>query len=153
MRPACSGLLLLLLLSACGATTSSTHDDASISTRVKIVLLNDPQVAQYRIDARTFQGVVTLTGTVKTQAEADQAVAAARKAFGVKDVKSEIRVGGSSQTPDTRRQAPVTSYQFSVRIWLRGTPRRTSASGTSTTIAGGPQMKQTVFAVARSARC
>ena len=114
MRPACSVLLLLLLLSACGATTSSTHDDASISTRVKIVLLNDPQVAQYRIDARTFQGVVTLTGTVKTQAEADQAVAAARKAIGVKDVKSEIRVGGSSQSPDARREARDASRQSPV---------------------------------------
>jgi len=92
MRPACSVLLLLLLLSACGATTSSTHDDASISTRVKIVLLNDPQVAQYRIDARTFQGVVTLTGTVKTQDEVDRAIATARKTRGVKDVKSEIKI-------------------------------------------------------------
>jgi hyperosmotically inducible protein len=112
MRPACSFrrsrrfrrsrsfrlqaevLLLVLLLAACGATTSSTRDDASISTRVKIALLADPQVGQYRIDAKTFQGVVTLTGTVKTQAEADQAVAVARKAVGVKDVKSELKVGG-----------------------------------------------------------
>ena len=100
MRPACSVLLLLLLLSACGATTSSTHDDASISTRVKIVLLNDPQVAQYRIDARTFQGVVTLTGTVKTQDEVDRAIATARKTRGVKDVKSEIKIDAGRWTAD-----------------------------------------------------
>ena len=86
--------ILVFLLTGCGATTSATHDDATIATRVKIALLNDTQVAQYRIDARTFQGVVTLTGTVKTQAEADQAVATARKAVGVKDVKSELKVGG-----------------------------------------------------------
>src|SRR3982751_3382378 len=95
MRRACEVLLLVLLLAGCGATTSSTHDDASIATRVKIALLNDPQVAAYRIDAKTFQGVVTLSGTVKTQAEADEAVAVARRAVGVKDVKSELKVGGA----------------------------------------------------------
>ena len=95
MRPACEVLVLVLLLAGCGAATSATKDDASISTRVKIELLNDPQVAQYRIDAKTFQGVVTLTGSVKTQAEADKAIATARKAIGVKDVKSELKVGSS----------------------------------------------------------
>ena len=99
MRSVCSArhhatvLLLVLLLTGCGATTSSTHDDASISTRVKIALLNDAQVAPYRIEAKTFQGVVTLSGTVKTQAEADQAVVVARRAIGVKDVKSELKIG------------------------------------------------------------
>jgi len=85
-------LLLLLLLTACGATTSATHDDASVSTRVKIALLNDPQVAPFRIDAKTFQGVVTLSGTVKSQSDVDQAIAAARRVKGVKDVKSELRI-------------------------------------------------------------
>jgi hyperosmotically inducible protein len=96
MRSACSLLLpfafALFLLSGCGATTSATHDDATISTRVKIALLNDPQVGPLRIDARTFQGVVTLTGTVKTQADVDAAVAAARKIRGARDVKSELKI-------------------------------------------------------------
>ena len=100
MRPGCSlrveaGVLLLaLVLTACGATTSATRDDASISTRVKIALLNDPQVGAMRIDARTFQGVVTLSGTVKSQADIDQAIAAARRVKGVRDVKSELKVAG-----------------------------------------------------------
>ena len=87
-------LLLALVLTACGATTSATRDDASISTRVKIALLNDPQVGARRIDARTFQGVVTLSGTVKSQADIDQAIAAARRVKGVRDVKSELKVAG-----------------------------------------------------------
>jgi hyperosmotically inducible protein len=85
---------LILLLTACGATTSSTHDDPSISTRVKIALLDDAQVGPLRIDARTVQGVVTLSGTVKSQAEADHAVAVAKKVSGVRGVKSELKVGG-----------------------------------------------------------
>src|SRR5687768_10211961 len=98
MRLACSFrlqaevLILVLLLSGCAARTSATSDDASISTRVKIALLNDPQVGSLRLDAKTFQGVVTLTGSVRSQAEVDRATAAARKIHGVRDVKSELRI-------------------------------------------------------------
>jgi hyperosmotically inducible protein len=105
MRPACSAraalpaaaltLLLLCAAGGCGASTSATHDDASISTRVKIALLNEPEVGPLRIDARTFQGVVTLSGTVRSQADVDRAIAAARHIAGVKDVKSELKIGGA----------------------------------------------------------
>jgi osmotically-inducible protein OsmY len=106
MRPACSRcdlcsfrlqpevfLLILVLFAGCGAATSWTKDDPSISTHVKIALLNDPQVAAYRIDAKTSAHIVTLSGTVSTQADADRAVAVARKVKGVKNVRSELRVG------------------------------------------------------------
>ena len=92
MRSACS-LVFLLLLAGCGASTSWTKDDPSISTHVKIALLNDPQVAPYRIDAKTSGGVVTLSGTVTTQADLDRALAVARKVKGVKSVTSQLRVG------------------------------------------------------------
>lgn len=85
-------LVLVLVLSGCAAKTSATTDDASISTRVKIALLNDPQVGSQRLEVKTFQGVVTLSGTVRSQAEADQAIAAARRIKGVRDVKSELRI-------------------------------------------------------------
>lgn len=94
MRPACSVLLLVLLLAGCGASTSWTKDDPSISTHVKIALLNDPQVAPYRIDAKTSGGVVTLSGTVKTQADLDRVLGVARTVKGVKRVTSEVKVGG-----------------------------------------------------------
>lgn len=98
MRLACSFrlqaevLVLVLLLSGCAAKNSATRDDASISTRVKIALLSDPQVGALRLDAKTFQGVVTLSGSVRSQADVDQAIAAARKIRGVRDVKSELRI-------------------------------------------------------------
>ena len=80
------------MLAACSAATSATKDDATISTRVKIALLNDPRVGPLRIDARTVQGVVTLTGTVPSQTEVDAAVAAARKIQGARDVKSALKI-------------------------------------------------------------
>jgi osmotically-inducible protein OsmY len=85
-------LLLAVLIAGCGAATSGTNDDATIATRVKIALLNDPQVGPLRLDARTFQGVVTLSGTVKSQAEADTAIAVARKVPGAREVRSELKI-------------------------------------------------------------
>ena len=85
-------LLLAALLTGCGASTSGTRDDQTIATRVKIALLNDPQVGLQRLDARAFRGVITLSGTVRSQAEVDAAVAAARKVKGARDVKSELKI-------------------------------------------------------------
>ena len=81
------------LTAGCGAATSATSDDATISTQVKIALLNDPQVGGLRLDARTSQGVVTLSGSVRSQADIDTAIAAARRVRGARDVKSELKIG------------------------------------------------------------
>jgi hypothetical protein len=88
-------LVLLLLFAGCGPTVLGKHDDPSISTRVKIALLNDPQVGLLRIDAKTEAGVVTLSGTARTPADVDRALAVARRVTGVRDAKSELKVGGS----------------------------------------------------------
>lgn len=85
-------LILVLLVSACGATTSRTTDDATTTTTVKIALLNDAQAGGLRLDVKTFQGVVTLSGTVKSDVQARQAIAVARRVQGVKDVKSELKI-------------------------------------------------------------
>ena len=55
-------LLAPLLLSACGKSVGETIDDATLTTRVKTSLLNDPVVGGLRIDVDTFKGVVTLSG-------------------------------------------------------------------------------------------
>jgi hyperosmotically inducible protein len=81
-----------LLLTACGKSVGETIDDATITTRVKTALLNDPDVGGLRIDVDTFKGLVTLSGSVKTAAERDKAVAIARKIGGVTDVKSTLQI-------------------------------------------------------------
>ena len=85
-------LLLVLLLAGCGSAIYGTRDDATIATRVKIALLNDPAVGPLRLDARASGGVVTLIGAVASQADADAAIAAARKVPGARDVKSELKI-------------------------------------------------------------
>jgi osmotically-inducible protein OsmY len=81
-----------LLLGACGKSVGETIDDATITTKVKTALLNDSDVGGLRIDVDTFKGVVTLSGRVKSQAEADKAIGIARRTDGVKDVKSTMQV-------------------------------------------------------------
>jgi osmotically-inducible protein OsmY len=79
----------------CGKTVGETVDDATITTRVKTALLNDPDVGGLKIDVDTFKGVVTLSGGVKTPAEQQKAIAIARRMDGVKDVKSTIQINPS----------------------------------------------------------
>jgi hyperosmotically inducible periplasmic protein len=85
-------LMAPLALTGCGKTVGDTIDDATITTRVKTSLLNDPVVGGLRIDVDTFKGVVTLSGRVKSKDEEAQAVALARKIGGVTDVKSTLQV-------------------------------------------------------------
>jgi osmotically-inducible protein OsmY len=85
-------LLVPLLTAGCGKTIGETIDDATITTRVKTSLLNDPDVGGLRIDVDTFRGVVTLSGRVRTPEEEARAVALARKITGVSEVKSTLQV-------------------------------------------------------------
>jgi hyperosmotically inducible protein len=48
-----------------------------------------------KIDVDTANGVVTLSGIVASQADAEHAMALARRAPGVKDVKPALRVNAT----------------------------------------------------------
>lgn len=85
-------MLLSLLVPACGKSVGETIDDATITAKVKTVLLNDPQVGGMKIDVDTTLGVVTMSGTVKSSAEETRAVQLARNVAGVRDVKSTLQV-------------------------------------------------------------
>lgn len=89
-------VLLAPLASACGKTVGETIDDATITTRVKTAMLNDPVVGGLRIDVDTFKGVVTLSGRVKSHEEKQRAIELARKADGVVEVKDALQVIPSS---------------------------------------------------------
>jgi osmotically-inducible protein OsmY len=86
-------VLIVPLVAACGKTVGDTMDDATITTRVKTVFVNDPVVGALRIDVDTFKGVVTLSGRVKTKAEEEKAIELARTIKGVVDVKSTLTIG------------------------------------------------------------
>lgn len=85
-------LVLVVLLAGCGATTSRTNDDLTTTTQVKIALLSDAQVGGLRLEVKTFQGVVTLAGTVRSAADEQHAIALAKRIQGVRDVRSELKL-------------------------------------------------------------
>jgi osmotically-inducible protein OsmY len=87
-------LVLALSLSvACGGKSiRPATNDSGISTRVRTALLNDTQVAANEINVTAVNGVVTLSGRVRSEAERDRAVAVARQTSGVSDVRSELSV-------------------------------------------------------------
>lgn len=96
------GIVALALLvafgaAACGKSVGETIDDATITTRVKTSLLNNPQTSGMSIDVDTFKGVVTLSGRVKSQQEAQLAVQTARNTPGVSNVKNALQVIPESQ--------------------------------------------------------
>ena len=66
--------------------------DAWITSKVKADLLAADEVAGTAIDVDTKDGAVTLNGTVKSQMEADNAVARAKAIEGVKQVTSNLKV-------------------------------------------------------------
>jgi hyperosmotically inducible protein len=66
--------------------------DPALTASVKGKLLANPDVAGLRIDVDTRDGIVTLSGTVSTQAEKDTALRVARDTDGVKSVEDKLIV-------------------------------------------------------------
>jgi len=66
--------------------------DAGITGRVKTRLLADPTVGGLKIDVDTRDQIVTLTGTVSSQAEKARAVELAKKDESVKRVEDRLTV-------------------------------------------------------------
>jgi osmotically-inducible protein OsmY len=87
-------------LAGAGCTTDSGSqrsagtvvDDAVITSEVKSSFIADPTVKALAIDVDTDQGVVTLSGTVKSKAEMDRAVSLAKNRKGVRSVRNNLRL-------------------------------------------------------------
>jgi hyperosmotically inducible protein len=67
--------------------------DTVITTKIKAKLAKESIASTLKISVDTVNnGDVSLTGTAKTQAAADEAVSIARKTEGVKNVHSDIKI-------------------------------------------------------------
>jgi len=73
-------------------TLSGQIDDASITAQVKVDLLLNRSTSVLRTDVTTENGVVTLRGTARNQAEIDLVTKLVEDINGVKDVKNEMKV-------------------------------------------------------------
>ena len=75
-----------------GATVGNFMDDSYLTTAVKTKLLGDTGLKAFDIKVITEHQVVTLKGTLPTEALKEQAITVAKSVGGVKDVISEIEV-------------------------------------------------------------
>jgi hyperosmotically inducible protein len=73
-------------------TIGDRIDDAGITMAVKGRLLDDPEVKGLQIDVDTRDGVVYLTGSVRSPAEMERAISLARNTENVRDVVSNITI-------------------------------------------------------------
>jgi len=60
--------------------------------RVKKAIFNDPSLQVMNVSVTTEDGVVNLSGSVKSKAERSKASAVATKVEGVKKVKNDLKV-------------------------------------------------------------
>jgi len=73
-------------------TAGETVTDAVITTKVEAKLAADTEVSAANVDVDTSQGVVTLSGTVKTDTARAEAEKLARGTDGVKRVRNLLKV-------------------------------------------------------------
>ena len=81
---------LLLILPAFGADAQVSDD--TVYDQVRIRIANDREIGGGRIDVKVAQGVVELTGKVKTAKQKERAEKLAKKVKGVKNVINQILV-------------------------------------------------------------
>ncbi len=73
-------------------TAKAAADDSSITAEVKAKLLATPSLKDEKIEVSTTEGLVTLTGTVKTQQAKVVAAKIAKAVKGVKSVDNKLAV-------------------------------------------------------------
>jgi hyperosmotically inducible protein len=93
-------LFSLALMSACrtpaGRTAGEAVDDATITTKVKAKLFEDKTVSGFAISVDTFEGEVTLTGAVGSEAAKERAGEIARSVYGVRKVNNLLKLKSGS---------------------------------------------------------
>lgn len=88
---------LALVVSGCAViegqeTTGQYIDDATITTKVKAQMVDDPQVKATQVSVETMKGIVQLSGFVPSQQVAQRAGQIARSVDGVRGVKNDLIV-------------------------------------------------------------
>lgn len=73
-------------------TTGRYFDDAGITSAVKAKLIGDRDVHSMDVHVETDNGVVTLTGSVRSEAERANAARIARETSGVKSVVDKLTI-------------------------------------------------------------
>lgn len=92
-----SALIVTVALASCAAvsgreTTGAYVDDATVTTKVKAQIFNDPSLRVLQINVETMQDVVQLSGFVDSTQTKARAGEIARGVEGVRSVKNDLVV-------------------------------------------------------------
>lgn len=95
-----STLIAALMLTAVVGCTSSPNqqtagqyiDDTVVTTSVKTAILKEESLKSAEINVETYQGVVQLTGFVRSQDNIATAMNVTRGVNGVKSIKNDMRL-------------------------------------------------------------
>lgn len=94
---AVAALFALPLAGHAQQSPGTVMKDSAITTKIKAAQAADPTVRATRINVETDNnGVVTLSGTARSQAEIDRAVELARGIEGVTSVNNNMRLASTS---------------------------------------------------------
>jgi osmotically-inducible protein OsmY len=92
-------ILAASLITVVGCASTARHegtgeyvDDSIITTKVKALLFDEPNLRSGQINVETFKAVVQLSGFVSTRADINRAVEVARSVKGVESVKNDMRL-------------------------------------------------------------
>jgi len=82
-------------MNAQGEKTAEAIDDATITTKVKAAILAEPGLKTLQISVETVNGIVTLSGSVDSDANSEQAKTLANAVSGVRAVDNKLVVKSS----------------------------------------------------------
>ena len=88
--------IMIAVILGSGGCSSRAVDDSAITAKVKSKLVADSQTSAIKIGVETKDGVVTLSGTVPTTTEKNEADKIAKNTEGVKRVVNDITVNPDS---------------------------------------------------------
>ena len=90
-----TSLFLVAMIAGCAGgpnkeSTGDYIDDATITTKVKTLLIGETALKAFQINVETFKGVVQLSGFVDSQTTANKAIEVANRVKGVTSVKNNM---------------------------------------------------------------
>jgi hypothetical protein len=111
--PAGAALLAacLWILAGSAAFAQSTAGDGNLQAAVASAITHDPMLKNQPVTAFTSGGIVTLTGTVETEQQRQEAETVAANVQGVSGIQNNITVTGQSAQAQTAPPPPADAQQ------------------------------------------
>lgn len=135
--------LLCLALIAMGCNKSSNRSDSQIASDIQNKIFSDSSVPDKQITINSNKGVVTLTGTVSSDAARTAAASDAAQVDGVKTVVNNLEVASANNNPPPQVTPPATDTTASNTPPANNPPAQTPSGSTRATTTVPPRQKPT----------